>query len=457
MTSALPKKNSQGRFFVASLLFPLGILLPILATIFVALQAGSPLPGGLWNAQRSTPWLWMVDVLPILLGLLGRFLSTPAGGGSRSSSMLLTLLILICLFPSGMMLYAWQEARGSVQTLRATRLAATLQTLTLKTYIQLNQKPGSNLHQEFTQMGQIRKEIRQNAPTSILAMEPAWQAFYREAVRSGKLSLETAMRMRNAAEKLTRTLEDEARSSRTETAEVLLVGVLGTLISLGLILQLFNQLRQLETQLLVSNKQQTATNKQLAAANSQLEDAHRRLESVHTQLEQTSSRDVLTSLHNRRALNERLEVEWNRAVRYHENLTVVLIDVDYFRSYNESFGIKAGDAVLQTIGAVLQHGVRTSDFAARHGGEEFLIILPHTSEEEAIRLAERLRSAIQVAPWKHRAVTVSVGVAERTSNMVQISDLMDAADVALYQAKKTRNRVCRSFGTASSSENKKAA
>lgn len=456
MRNASPKQKFQGRPFLASLLLPIGLLFPVLATIFVALQAGTPLPMGLWLAQRGTPWLWMVDVLPLLMGLLGRFLATPSTVTNRYGALLLTVLVLICLFPSGMMLFAWQEARGSVQALRTTRLAGTLQTMALRSYIQLSQKPGSDLRKDLARMSQIRKEIKQSAPLAVQTMEPAWQAFYQETVKPGKLSLSTSLRMREAAEKLTHTLEEDARASGSGTADVLLVGVLGTLISLGLILQFFSQLRQLEQQLQATHKQHTVTSKQLEAVNAQLEEANRRLESANSQLEQTTTRDALTGLNNRRTLDERFNIEWSRALRYNEPFAVLLMDLDYFKAYNDSFGSQAGDAVLQTIGTLLQHSIRISDFASRYGGEEFLVLLPHTGEEEATRLAERIRAAIQAAPWKHRGVTISIGVAERTSNMTKTAELVDAADVALYQAKKTRNRVCRSL-IVSSENHKKAA
>jgi diguanylate cyclase (GGDEF)-like protein len=456
MRKALPKQKFQGRPFLASLLLPIGLLFPLLATIFVALQSGNPLPMGLWMAQRSTPWLWIVDVLPLLMGLLGRFLATPSTATNRYGALLLTVLVLICLFPSGMMLFAWQEARGSVQALRTTRLAGTLQTMALRSYVQLSQKPGSDLRKDLARMSQIRNEIKQSAPLAVQTMEPAWQAFYQETVKPGKLSLFTALRMRDAAEKLTHTLEEDARASGSGTADVLLVAVLGTLISLGLTLQFFNQLRQLEQQLQATHKQHTVTSKQLQAVNAQLEEANRQLESAHVQLAQTTTRDALTGLNNRRTLDERFNIEWSRALRYNEPFAVLLIDIDYFKSYNDSFGSPAGDAVLQTIGALLQHSVRISDFASRYGGEEFLVLLPHTGEEEATRLAERIRAAVQAAPWKHRGVTISIGVAERSNNMTKTSELTDAADVALYQAKKTRNRVCRSL-IATSDNHKKAA
>ena len=456
MKTASPKQKFQGRPFLASFLLPIGLLFPVLATIFVALQSGTPLPLGLWLAQRNTPWLWMVDVLPLLMGLLGRFLATPSSVTNRYGAMLLAVLVLICLFPSGMMLFAWQEARGSVQALRATRLAGTLQTLALRSYVQLSQKPGSDLRKDLVRMSQIRNELKQSAPVAVQTMNPAWQTFYQETLKNGKLSLPTTLRMREAAEKLTHTLEDDARASGSGTADVLLVGVLGTLISLGLTVQFFNQLRQLEQQLQATYKQHTVTSKQLAAVNAQLEEAHRRLESAHSQLEQTTTCDALTGVNNRRALDERFGIEWSRSLRYNEPFAVLLMDVDYFKTYNDSFGSQAGDAVLQTVGALLQHSVRISDFAARYGGEEFLVLLPHTGEEEATRLAERIRAAVQAAPWKHRGVTISIGVAERTSNMTKTSELVDAADVALYQAKKSRNRVCRSI-TISSENHKKAA
>ncbi len=439
----------EKRAFVGRLLFPISLLLPILATIFVTLHADLSFPIGLWKAQQTTPWLWLVDVLPIICAFYGKFLSQPVLG-SRSAPLLIVILMLLFLMPCSVMVYAWQETRGSIITLHHTRQASQLQTIALRIYIQTSQKPTSDVRADLTQMSQIRKEIKFSSPSAIMATESAWNQFYLEAIRPKTLSLSTTLRMRETADRLAHALETDSKIERDEAAQLLLGGIVSALLAMALALQLFNQLRVVESQLLLGQKQQLQMNQQLEMANAKLEEANQQLATVNTQLAHTASRDSLTGLYNRRALDERLLIEWNRAVRYQEPLTLAIIDVDYFKTYNDSFGHPAGDAILETIGMILQHAVRVTDVATRYGGDEFLILLPQTSEEDAIRIAERIRAAIQAAPWKNRAITVSIGLAERTATMIHSRELLDAADVALYTAKKTRNYICSSLSAPSS-------
>ena len=441
-----PSRQQTNRAFSGRLGFPLGLVIAVLVTAVETVHQGLPLPRGLWIVQRGTPWLWVLDTLPVVLGLFGTLISGRSAElrfTNKRGPWLFVACFLMFLVPISLMLYAYQENRNGIQALSDTRRAGELQTLSLQLYIRTTQRPGADIRADLTRMAQLRKEIKQTALSALTSTEPAWQTFQREGNRTGKISFTTALHMRDAAAKLTHALETDARLARNEAGQILLIGVLGTLFSVGLTLQLISQLRKMEEQLVTSNKQQIQTNKQLEAANEQFEEANKRLEEANVQLERTAARDPVTGLYNRRALDERLLIEWNRAVRYQEPITIILLDLDHFKSYNDSFGHPAGDAVLKTIGALLQHGTRISDFPARYGGEEFVIVLPHTAEEEAARLAERIRAAIQAAPWKHRAITASIGVAARTDSMVQPSELIDAADVALYQAKKTRNRVSR--------------
>lgn len=417
-----------------------------MATGTEAVRMGHPLPLGFWTVQHDTPWLWVVDGLPLILGMLGGVLSAAASDlrfTGKRGPLYLVAFTLMFLVPVGLMVYAYQENRAANEAIANIRRAGDIQTLALQLYIRSNQRPGADLRTDLNRMGQLRKEIRHTSPTNVLPTEAAWEAFQREASRGGRISLTNAIRMRDTASKLTSGVETDSQLDHTQTAQMLLIGIVVSLLSAGITLQMVYQLRRLEEQIVSSNRQQAQTNKQLEAANTQLEETNKRLEEANSQLERTAARDPVTGLYNRRALDERLMIEWNRAVRYNEPITLVLIDLDHFKTYNDTFGHPAGDAVLKTIGALLQHGTRISDFPARYGGEEFVLILPHTDEEEAFRLSERLRAAIQAAPWKHRGITASFGVAERTDAMLQPTDLIDAADVALYQAKKTRNRVSR--------------
>lgn len=165
------------------------------------------------------------------------------------------------------------------------------------------------------------------------------------------------------------------------------------------------------------------------------------------ELKQRASTDVLTGLANRRKLDEVLNLEWNRAMRAGKPLSLLVIDVDYFKAFNDRHGHPGGDAALRIVAGALALSVRRpADFVARYGGEEFVAVLPETDLEGARAVAEKIRAAVQALPLfadDTQPLTVSIGVAVRT---VQTDDslesLFKAADEALYNAKNNgRNRV----------------
>ncbi len=174
----------------------------------------------------------------------------------------------------------------------------------------------------------------------------------------------------------------------------------------------------------------------------QLERYQLELENALIRVEAESRSDALTGLHNRRAFDPRLEDEFDRAHRYGVPLSVLMLDVDKFKLFNDSFGHGCGDEVLQTVARLLSEKARTSDFVARLGGEEFAILLPNTGAEGAFILAERMRRTIETAPWRLRPITISIGIATHTANSQTGLRLLDQADQALYAAKEGgRNRV----------------
>ncbi len=160
-------------------------------------------------------------------------------------------------------------------------------------------------------------------------------------------------------------------------------------------------------------------------------------------LQQMATQDGLTGISNRRAFDEKLDYEWKLSRREQTPLTVVLCDVDYFKLYNDTYGHLSGDRCLQAITGILDTTVRRpADMAARYGGEEFALILPHTNTEGALHLLNRIRNTLKARAIPHQTspvspfVSLSFGLAEMVpSDQYDISDLLQAADMALYQAK----------------------
>lgn len=179
--------------------------------------------------------------------------------------------------------------------------------------------------------------------------------------------------------------------------------------------------------------------------------AEEALESANRELERIALIDGLTGLHNRRSFDTCMAKEFARCARAREPLSVLLVDVDHFKNYNDSYGHPAGDECLRWISATLDNSARRpADLAARYGGEELAIILPETPLEGALVVAEVFRGAVEALRMTHLGnacgvVTVSVGVATvRPDQFLDgPDDLIELADKALYEAKRGgRNRVC---------------
>ncbi|HBQ20770.1 MAG TPA: hypothetical protein DD708_02415 [Deltaproteobacteria bacterium] len=158
-------------------------------------------------------------------------------------------------------------------------------------------------------------------------------------------------------------------------------------------------------------------------------------------LKELSITDELTQVGNLRSFWQMLKTEMERSSRYKHLLSLLMIDVDHFKKYNDEFGHTIGDKILKMIAQTLKKNIRNTDFLARYGGEEFVVILPETSQKQAQELAERLRKAVAK---KKKKLTISVGVTCFTekSKIKNSKKLVIQADKALYQAKrKGRNRV----------------
>lgn len=149
--------------------------------------------------------------------------------------------------------------------------------------------------------------------------------------------------------------------------------------------------------------------------------------------------DALTGLANRRAFEDALKREVGLSGRRTGPLSLLILDVDDFKSFNDTFGHLAGDRVLSQVTAAMRECCRSTDVAARLGGDEFAVLLPATDEAGAAQLAERIRETVESELWAHRALTMSIGVA--TLDSFPLSEgsrqlLVEAADQALYQAKR---------------------
>lgn len=158
-------------------------------------------------------------------------------------------------------------------------------------------------------------------------------------------------------------------------------------------------------------------------------------------LRQLSATDPLTGLMNRRAFEERLVEETARARRYGRPLSMAMIDIDYFKQFNDTYGHAAGDECLRNVAATLRNRLRTGDVVARYGGEEFVILLPETQAHTAVAIAEQLRRAVAATPIRipgvrdPTPVTISIGVSTWPEHGQEISRLQERADDRLYQAK----------------------
>jgi diguanylate cyclase (GGDEF)-like protein len=171
------------------------------------------------------------------------------------------------------------------------------------------------------------------------------------------------------------------------------------------------------------------------------------LEEANSRLMLLATTDSLTGLQNRRGFQSRMAEEVDRSRRYDTQLSLLLLDIDHFKQFNDTFGHPAGDEILKRVSGILEQTARSSDFVSRFGGEEFAIIMPNADESTALILAERFREAVHREYWKDRRITISVGAATFVLGFPleeECSDgmaLIKAADEALYFSKQAgRNR-----------------
>jgi len=181
-----------------------------------------------------------------------------------------------------------------------------------------------------------------------------------------------------------------------------------------------------------------------------LEESREQLAEANRILQKLSSLDGLTGIPNRRTFDETLDKEWNRAVRSKKPIALIMLDIDFFKLYNDHYGHQGGDDCLKSVAKGLATAIhRDTDFLARYGGEEFSAVLPDTDLEGAVKVAEEMRQSIQSLHIEHAkskikdVVSISIGVASVVPNTdIEPEVLIAAADQALYKAKEEgRDRV----------------
>lgn len=165
---------------------------------------------------------------------------------------------------------------------------------------------------------------------------------------------------------------------------------------------------------------------------------------------QLSVTDELTGLANRRHFKNMLDLEKKRSARFRKPLSILMVDVDFFKKFNDTHGHLEGDHVLKKIAQILSHNVREVDLVARFGGEEFIVLLPNTSAQEALLVAEKLREIVERTPFPGEEslpsgnLTISIGCASCPEDTTDMDELENRADIALYEAKRRgKNAVVR--------------
>ena len=172
---------------------------------------------------------------------------------------------------------------------------------------------------------------------------------------------------------------------------------------------------------------------------------------VEEHLSNLAINDGLTGIYNRRYFDETLAREWKRTMREKAPLSLIMLDIDYFKKYNDTYGHQAGDECLRQVATTISGALRRpADMAARYGGEEFVVVLPNLKLEDSAKFGETIRAKIEALKMEHKQsdanpfITVSLGIASVVpSSISSYEELVGAADKALYSAKnKGRNRVC---------------
>lgn len=196
------------------------------------------------------------------------------------------------------------------------------------------------------------------------------------------------------------------------------------------------------------NRELESHNRELLALKELYKERARELRAVMEKLEEVSITDDLTQIYNHRYLISRLHYEFERAKRYGVIISLIMLDIDHFKVYNDNNGHLAGDDALRRVAQLIHGAIRETDIVGRYGGEEFAVILLHADMIQMAEVAERIRRTIEEAPFPNEEVqpmgkiTVSIGGSCLSGGMMTIEDLIKSADEALYRAKGNgRNQV----------------
>lgn len=222
---------------------------------------------------------------------------------------------------------------------------------------------------------------------------------------------------------------------------------IGLFISIVFSIIVVLRIRNIQSKLRANSQELVQLNQSLEA---QVNERTKELTVLNAFLKENSEHDELTKLFNRRKFNEYINVEYNRANRDKGSFSLVLVDIDFFKPYNDGYGHQKGDECLVSVASIMKACLpRSTDFIARYGGEEFVIILPSTNADGAMKVAECVRGSVFNASIPHEYsvssayVTISLGVTTYLSDDLRsISEIIESADQALYEAKNNgRNRV----------------
>lgn len=530
----------QRRWPLAGFLF--GLLFPILGTIMEVARGNQAFSLDLiLKLQTHEPLLWIIDLAPITLGIVGWFILTPRGTSYLSTTkarFLPAFLSLLAVIPLALLAYALEQEAMQSQMVADANRSGSLRYRSLWLYgatqgsPSIPAKDAARWQTVLREMVTLRDGLRRKYPEEIARTDTVWSTFFNELKQKHRVSWASANKMRSAADTLSQEIEEIATRERAFTLMVLSLGMLGVVVSLMISLDLLRHMRHSEfgikgdhtfieavlntTRALIvvtdpqgrivrfnraaelltgySAKEVVGQSYTVLLAPDEVAASQVRFREItvgefpsssenhwmtkagvrrllawstttlldedgdvrfvigtavditeqreqENRLEALATTDGLTGVGNRRALDERLALETARSSRYDQPLSLIVLDIDHFKSFNDTFGHQAGDEVLRQVAATLSATARETDYVARYGGEEFLVILPHTDYAESIAQAERMRNALERAHWPQRAITGSFGVATWSTVMTGGADLVSDADRALYQAKKTRNAV----------------